>query len=78
MQACPRSSPVTSSGMRKTGPTQALGERCAPSLPLTAAGLSDAQYEARERSRGGKRQVIVKIADHDEVILEEYADGQRQ
>jgi hypothetical protein len=41
---------------------------------LHGIGLSDARYEARERSRGGKRQVIVKIADHDEV----YVDGQRQ
>jgi len=45
---------------------------------LHGIGLSDARYEARERSQGGKHQVIVKIADHDEVIIEEYVDGQRQ
>jgi hypothetical protein len=45
---------------------------------LHGIGLGDAQYEARGRSQGGKPQVIVKIADDDEVIIEEYADGQRQ
>jgi len=45
---------------------------------LHGIGLGDAQYEARERSRGGKPQVIVKIAAGGEVIIEEYADGQRQ
>jgi len=45
---------------------------------LHGVGLSDAEYEARERSRDGKPQMIVKIADGDEVITEEYADSQRQ
>jgi hypothetical protein len=74
----PRPSPGTSSGDKEDwanpGPRRAV---CAI-FALHATGLSDAQYEARERSRGGKRQVIVKIADHDEVIIEEYVDGQRQ
>jgi hypothetical protein len=45
---------------------------------LHGIGLGDAQYEAGERSRGGKPQVIVKIANGGEVIIEKYANGQRK
>lgn len=46
--------------------------------PLHGTGLSDAQDAARDRSRGGKPQVIVKIAGGSEAIIEQYADGSRR